>query len=476
VREERPARVSPRYRALAAVLIALALAVGVRDLSRSWFFPLAPQQLDLRPLYCAGTAANAGASPYALEPIRTCEHRYAAPLLRASPNLAMPFVMPGYVVPLVRLLAGMPFAAAAALYTALAALALLAAIVLSARALNVGMLPAAAGIALSAGFTSIPLGQVGTFELLAIAAAGWALAKRHDALAALCAAASLVEPHVGAFVVVALFVLAPRTRTVIVLACAALALAAVAFSAPREQLAYLTSSLPGQAYANIRGNEQYSLTYVAAFLGAPDRLALALGSLSTLLLLVASVPVARACALRGQRAALAFVPAAFAVVGGAYIHLTQIALAAPAALLFVAIARDRREKIFAGAAFVLLAIPWPFPAQTKQLLVLSLLAVALVAWHVTAGSLRAVAAIVVVCWAAMFWTENHLAPADRIPVLPHYPASTPIALEVRAWTEQVANPTAYGTALKLPTWCGLLAVLTCGLLVLRRTAVAPDAS
>ena len=461
---------------MVGAMLVLALAFGVRDLARSWFFPLQRQQLDFRPIYCAGQAANAGANPYILEPLRTCEHRFATRLLRASPNLAMPFVMPGYDVAPARLLARLPFSASETLFTALATLALIASIVLVVRALDVPALPATAGLALSAGFTSIPLGQLGTFELLAVAAAGWAFANGRDRLGAIFAAASLLEPHVGAFVVVAAFVLAPRARVALVLACVALAVVAVAFSTPREQLAYLTSYLPGQAFANVRGNEQYSLTYVAALLGAPDRLALALGSLSTLVLLIVAVPVARACVLRGERAAIAFLPAAFAVIGGAYIHLTQIALAVPAALLLVRIARDRKEKVVAGAALVLLAIPWPFPAQTKQLLLLSLLAAAVVAWYVTAGAIRAVIAIVVVCWAAMFWTENHLAPADRIPVLPRYPATTPFAVEVRAWTQQVAHPTAYGLGLKVPAWCGLLSVLACGVLVLRRTAAGRRAS
>ncbi len=65
----------------------------------------------------------------------------------------------------------------------------------------------------------------------------------------------------------------------------------------------------------------------------------------TLLLLIVSIPVARACGALGARAAIAFLPAAFAVIGGTYMHLTQVALAVPAALLLVRLYLEpRRER------------------------------------------------------------------------------------------------------------------------------------
>ncbi len=456
-----------------AVLLALGLGIGVRDVARSWFFPLKSQQLDLRVVYCAGQGASAGANPYALEPIRTCEHTVATRPLRDSPNLAMPFTLPGYDIPFAELFARFSIDGATVAYTALSLLALAVGIVLVARALDAGIVPVLTGLALSVGFPSVPLGQLGTFELLAVAASGWALARGHDRWAGVFAATALFEPHIGAFVVVAVAALVPRARATLVLCCAGLAVAAVAFSSLREQIAYATQYLPGQAYASLHGIEQYSLSYVATLLGASDRVALAIGTASTLLLLIVSVLVARACVALGERAAIAFIPAAFATIGGTYMHLTQVALAVPAVLLFVRVAPNRLAAAFASAGFVLLAVPWPFPAQTKQLLVISLLWVGLATWHVTRGKLRIVLATVAVCWLLMLWSENHLPPAETVPVVPRYPAGTPISVEYRNVVDQVARVQPFELLVKVPTWCGLLAALGAGILVLPGARARP---
>src|ERR1700761_6114017 len=140
-RGERSLRdLAPGVRAVLVALLAIGLAIGIRDLTRSWFFPLERQQLDLRVLYCGGRAANAGANPYALEPIRTCEHAYPTRVFAESPNLALPFTLPGYDLPPVELLARLPLDAASAAFDALALLALASGIVLVARALSVGLI------------------------------------------------------------------------------------------------------------------------------------------------------------------------------------------------------------------------------------------------------------------------------------------------------------------------------------------------
>jgi hypothetical protein len=450
---------APGVRAVIVLLLALGLVIGVRDLSRSWFFPLERQQLDLRVLYCGGRAANDGANPYALEPIRTCEHAYPTRALAESPNLALPFTLPGYDLPPVELLARLPLDTASAVFVACSVTALALGIVFVARALGVGLVATTAALALSIGFPSLPIGQLAPFELLALGATGWALAAGRDRLAGVLAATTLFEPHVGAFVVIAVVVLAPRARPTLLAGCAVLAATALLCSTPARQLAYLTTFLPGQAYGDLHSPQEYGLSYALTLVRIPDAAALLAGTLWTVLMLAVAIPLARACAARGMRAAFAFVPAACAVAGGTYMHVTQEAFAVPAALLLVRIAPTRLAAAFAGASLVLLAVPWPFPAGTKQLLVLSLVCVGVVTWFAAAGSVRSVLAAVAVSWLALLQAENHLPSAIAIPSVAKYPASTPIGVEYRDAILQQARFEPYDLLVKLPTWCGLLALL-----------------
>lgn len=455
-------------RALLIGALALGLVAGARDLSRSWFFPLDRSQLDLRVLYCGGRAANAGADPYALEPIRTCEHEFPTRLMVASPNLAFPFTLPGYDLGPIELLARLPIGAASAVFTVLSLLALAGAIALVARTLDLAWWIPAAALTLSVGFTSLPLGQSGAFELLALAATGWALTTGRDRWAAAFGVLTLLEPHVGAFVVITLAALVPRARAGLAIGCAVLLALALTWSTLGAQIDYLTVFLPGQASSEVHSSQQYGLTYLLATFGVPDGAALVLGTVWTLAMLVVAVPLARATATIGPRAAIAFVPAACAVTLGTYMHATQEALAVPAALLLAAFAPNRLCAVLAGAAAVLLAVPWSFPAGTKQLLVICLVCIALMSWFATSGRLPIVIAAVAASWLGLFWAENHLPPALRIPVVPRWPASTPITVESRAAIAQTARSEPYDVAIKIPTWCGLLAVLGAGASVVKR--------
>ncbi|HEX3467017.1 MAG TPA: glycosyltransferase 87 family protein, partial [Candidatus Elarobacter sp.] len=289
-------------RALLIGVLALGLVAGARDLSRSWFFPLERSQLDLRVLYCGGRAANAGANPYALEPIRTCEHEFPTRLMIASPNLAFPFTLPGYDLGPIELLARLPLGAASTMFVALTLLALAGAIVLVSRTLGMAWWIPAAALTLSVGFTSLPLGQPGALELLALAATGWALASGRDRWAGILAVLTLFEPHVGGFVVVAVAVLVPRARLALAIGCAVLIALALTWSTFATQIAYLTVFVPGQAASEVHSPEQYGLTYLLALLGVSDGIALAIGSAWTLAMLIAAVPLARACSARGGRA------------------------------------------------------------------------------------------------------------------------------------------------------------------------------
>ena len=388
-------------------------------------------------------------------------------LLARSPRLLMPFVLPGYDAAPLWLLAKLPFAWAERTYTLLSCAALVAAIVLVAYALQVPLVLAAGTLGLSVGLPSIALGQVAPFELLALAATAAALRAGRDLQAGALAALTLLEPQVGIFVAIAVALLVPRARVTLGLALAGLAIAD-ALATPGQQLHYLTSVLPQQASAQVRAPDQYSLTFLLAMLGVGDRAALALSAISSVALLAAGIVFAQRWLRAGERAGIVFAPAACAVIGGSYLHITQIALALPAALLLLrpapartpTTAPARTMRALAGAALVLLAVPWPYPAIVKNVLVLSLVSCAIALWFATGGSLRLTVAGVCACLAVLVWAENHATGPLPPPLVRESPAGS--SYETR-WRDAIGDQQgvdAFRLAEKVPTWLALLALLT----------------
>jgi Glycosyltransferase family 87 len=449
-------RVTPAR--LFALLVLLGVLFSAAELVRSPFLRADGEFDDLRALWCAGRAVDQHADPYRVEPERTCQQVIAIETLRDSPNLVMSFVLPGYDAAGAALLALLPLRLAIAVFVALALAALLTAVFLLVRVLGVPAPLAVAALAFSAGYPSLTLGQVGAFELLAIVASAAALHAGRDRWAGVLAAAALLEPHLGAFVGLAVLAFAPRARVAYVLGAAALLVLAVAATGPAAQLHYLVHELPQQGLAEARQDQQYSATFVATALGVPIPAALALGALSTMVMLGVALVLARRFGAR-ERAAVVLLPAACAVCGGVYLHYAQVAVAVPAALLLVGMARTPRERILAGVAVVLLAIPWYDVALVKQLLAPALTTLAVLVWSLTGGSVRAVAAAVVACWLVLVPTENRPPAAPPPPVVSRLPGD---ASATSAWVEvarSIGRPDLWHVAVKVPTWLSLIALV-----------------
>jgi hypothetical protein len=448
-------------------LLVVTIAFGVRDVLRTSFFPLDRQLLDFRAFYCGGQVVDAGADPSRLEPLGRCEHSHPNRFFARSPRVVLPYVLPGYDSAAFGLLARLPFPLAGRLFTALAIAALVASIALFARTLGVPPLVCAGALCLSAGLPSLILGQLVPFELLTVAATAALLRAKRDRWAGVAASTALAEPHVGAFVVVAVAALVPRARVTLAASCAALVALAIVRTSPASQLAYLTQLLPAHAFAETRAEGQYSLTFALTLLRIGDAAALAVGSAGTIVMLILAVAVAGALAMRRNRAAIAIVPAGCAVVGGTFVHLQQEALAVPAALLLFTTAPARTGRMCAGAGLVLLAIPWAYPCTVKGVLLLTLAACAITLWYVWRGSMRAVIACLAVCCACLAWSENHPPPAFPVPQISAWPPSTPVSREWREVNVSMARVDSFPIGEKLPTWIGLAAMTAAGLTVLR---------
>ncbi len=347
---------------IALVLISLALARPYYA-RNSWLF-------DFRAFYCAGKAVADQRDPYRTEPLRTCENATSGFPAGRGLRFAVPAPLPGYAlapfVPLSRL----PYPLAAALWIAILLASLGTTVAILNLICDLRKETIFAALLLGA-FYSVFLGQFMPIVCAATVAAAFFTARGRDRVAALAAALAMLEPHLGLPVCLALFFARPRARGVLAGCGAAFALASIALLGPSSNLEYVRDVLPAHMLSEISNEGQYSLSYLAHLAGLGESASIRLGTLSYLVMLGAGILAGRIAAARaGLPALLVLVPPAFAVFGGAFVHVQQLSIAIPAALV-ISGTRSRAAQLCAVAVF-LLAVPW----DASAILILSLPVVA----------------------------------------------------------------------------------------------------
>lgn len=434
---------------------------------------------DFRAFYCASSALAHGANPYAASSIYACE-RPPMPLglYRALHGVAVPAPLPGYA-----LLAFVPFALAPYVVScALWLLVILAAGYASARALAFLLdLPLGAAIwALAAGFAvvCIPFGELGSIIVAAVLWMAVALRRGGWTQAALCAAVAMILPHVAipAFAGVALSI--PRMRLRLLAAAIVLFGLDLACGGPGAALAYVRDVLPAHARSEIGSTAQYGLTWVLHGLHASDRVAILGGEVSYACMTLLGLLAAHAFYKRSNDPAYAaLIPPAFAVLGGTFMHYTQIMIAIPAALLLVQQAAPRSRVLF-GAALLLLVVPWAWVLGQPALIAVF----AVVCGGVAAALLRCsgTASLRVALAAALLGAVIIVAGARFGPGLnPHVHAiALKGGLAQSSWAifnrEQRASTAAIWWIAKAPTWLGLLLLaLGCAHVLVKEDLVPP---
>jgi hypothetical protein len=169
---------------------------------------------------------------------------------------------------------------------------------------------------------------------------------------------SLIEPHVAGPVLLALFLASKPSRAV--LAVIGVAIAAISVAGLHAMLTaeYFIAALPAHAASEVTANDQYSVTWIAHVLGAPDGWAIRAGSLAYAATAAFGILAGKQLATRFARPAfIVLVPAAFSVIGGLFIHDLQLPIAVPAALLLAAVTTGR-VRALALAAVGGLAVTW----------------------------------------------------------------------------------------------------------------------
>jgi hypothetical protein len=456
-----------RLHALALVALGILAIAAMRDFVRIGDGLPWKQLYDFADFYCAGAALDQRADPYHYEPLHRCEHAVnSSDAYRRDPRRVVPAPLPPYDFPPFMLAARFSFPSARTV-DAVAIVAAVAAAVWGLSLLAIPLDLAALALALPAGYLLLAAGQVVPFALAALVFCGVALSRRHDGIAGILAALTLIEPHLGLPVCVAVLVWAPRARSALLVSGFVLACTAMLTAGPAGILEYVARVIPAQAVAEAGYAYQYSLTYLLHALGLPPSPALFLGDVSYGAMLLLGVWLGRRLETTlGRRELLAYLPAAFSLIGGPYVHMVDLALAVPAALV-LATSLQGTSRNLAAVALVLLAVPWIDVWIIKKLFLATLFVVGAMLLRLQIGA--AVSAGTFVSIATVIYLLELWPPAALAATTVRSFAANDLAQE--AWRDYVArlgNPNALWLAVKVPTWLALSGLLAASLTALKR--------
>ncbi len=270
----------------------------------------------------------------------------------------------------------------------------------------------------------------------------------------------MAEPHLGLPVCLSLAIWAPATRVTLVAAAVAFASISLIALGPAANLEYFTSVLPAHALSEAARDTQFSLTSVLVWLGASASIAIRAGSLWYAAMLAIGTVVAGWAATKTRNPAfLACMPPAFAVFGGTFVHVTQIAAALPAAILLLTYTNALRRSLTV-IAVMLLSVPW-IAAWSPALGLAPAFPIGYMAWRYWGGSLRAVLVAAVATCALLIGLNRALTLNQGH--APHMHAA-PIdsGLAEASWSEftsRSSSGSAGAWLVRIPTWAGLALLL-----------------
>jgi hypothetical protein len=448
---------------VAAFALATVSALGIQTalVARAGFL-----MGDFHAFYCAAKVAAHGGDPYRSEPLHTCETAIGpAIFFQKNPGITIPAPLPGYAIGALVPLAWLPPAAAGALWLAILLLACAAAIVALTRFAELPWPVPVAAFALSLGAASLPFGEIVPIAIGAICLAAYFTWQGRWVAAAVFAAIAMIEPHLGLGTCLAMFIWTPKTRLPLVVAALLLAGLSLLTLGGATNLEYFVRILPAHALSEAARDTQFSLTSVLASLGFADVAAVRAGSVWYLVMLVAGTLAAGWLSKKARNAAfLACVPPAFAVFGGTFVHVTQIAAALPAALLVVSTVEPRRRTVAVIAA-LLLAVPW-IMAWSPALGLAPAFPIAYLAWHYWNGSLRAALVAALVSGIVIVGLNQSLSTATPHPSHGYLGSPIDPDLAESSWsvfTSKSSTGALGGWLVRIPTWGGLILLL--GLIV-----------
>jgi len=455
-----------------AVLIAAVLAFTVAE-------SLTTSAFDFRAFYCAGAVVREHANPYRTEPLHSCQQTrtdgYYAAFSRA---VALPAPLPGYDFALFAPLSQLSFSAAKAVWNVILVAAIAVAIIALVRLSGLPTLTVFVALWLCLVYPSIEYGEIIPIAIAAICLAAVFARQNRWTAAAVAAAVAMVEPHLGLPVCVVLALWAPRTRITLAVCGLVLAILAWATLGLAQNVEYFRTVLPLHALSELGSDAQLSVSVLLHYLGFGDILAVRLGGLWYLAMIVTAAFASRALVRSfSDRAFFVTVPAAFAVVGGAFIHVTDMVAAVPLAML--AYKRFPQHRPAISLALILLALPWWHLAllvhQQQFALIPMTAAVGLyLGWQLSGGDARfglgTCIAVLIALLGINGWyvrssdAYHRTAPAVHITMDRSYPEAS------WAWTNAkfISTGVPASWALRGLTWLGLVVTIGAVVVPLRR--------
>ena len=139
-------------------------------------------------------------------------------------------------------------------------------------------------LAVSDLYICCPLGQVVPIIAAVMVTAVWFMQHDRPFAAACTALVALIEPNLGGPFCLALFCIERRSRATLLTGGVLCILLSLWLAPASVNLEYLRSTLPGHAASEVHNDYQLSVTHLVSLAGAPDRAALAVGSISTVVL------------------------------------------------------------------------------------------------------------------------------------------------------------------------------------------------
>jgi hypothetical protein len=325
--------------------------------------------------YCAGQAVGGHRDPYLVEPLLSCE-RALPPYHYDAVGNVEPAPLPPFVLVAFAPLARLPFGLAFALFTLLQIAAIAVAVWALDRLTNFGVPFIGAALLITALARNIEFGEVPPLVIGILCLAALLITRGRFRAGALVAAISLCEPHVAAPVLLAMFVAFPRTRLTLAAVGVLLGLVSITAVGIGTTVEYFVAAVPQHAAAEVWANDQYSLTWLLHQFGLADAPALRIGAASYLIIAALGIIVALRIAQRFERREIVvLLPAAFAMIGGTFIHDIQLPIAIPAAIVLLRVL-PQQQRPLALLAVALLAVPW-YPERAVVLLAFITLAILL---------------------------------------------------------------------------------------------------
>lgn len=343
-----------------------------------WIHPMRENGLDFQAFYCGAKALAAHASPYLNQPLHDCERSNSPAFFALYPNVTIPAPLPPYALGLFIPLSALPYALAKALWfaTMLASTALVVLLIAKLARMPVSIALAAAGTAIL-GPTVLQLALAPLPIALLTLTAFLASQKRWNATA-VCMTLSMIEPHVALPAALALFLWIPALRWRLAAGAALLGLASLLLMGPHGLVWYFTVLLPEHAVSELNNLGQFSLTTMLYHTGVPGALAVRIGSLQYAFMLVFGIWIARVLYKRFEDPAyIVLGAAACSVIGGSFIHLSEIAVAVPLASMLA----WRVRSSAAWWALALLAAPWEAVFNWAFLAPFAAASVAWIVWY-----------------------------------------------------------------------------------------------